>query len=184
MNKVRSIIMMAICILACGCNENKVDEEDVFYITDIPPITLKIYVTNPDGDNLLNTNQKGAYRADDIVVYSGGEEWPAVDYTWGNGPMPSYNGFTRMIPAIWHGAVLVSGNGFNYLEIGEYWGHQEYNNEKVVVKFSDGTEDTITFSWHAEMQGNGLVETITKSFYLNGILQEGPEMTICKEIWH
>jgi hypothetical protein len=63
------------------------------------------------------------------------------------------------------------------LNFGEFEGGGFFRDEEVLLKWSDGSTDTILFSSHVEKAGE-----IERSYSLNGVVQEEAKFSFVKNL--
>ena len=147
-------------------NQESADKPD--YIWDYGPLSLSFYVYDEQGVNLVDKMSKEELSAALTVSFRGNE------FTLEDGkPMPK-----RAIAPTWTGlARATDREGEDYLSFGEFEGGGFFRDEEVVIKWSDGSTDTILFSAHIEKAGE-----IESSYSLNGVAQEDAKFFFVKNL--
>lgn len=147
-------------------NQESADKPD--YIWDYGPLSLSFYVYDEQGVNLVDKMSKEELSAALTVSFRGNE------FTLEDGkPMPK-----RAIAPTWTGlARATDREGEDYLSFGEFEGGGFFRDEEVVIKWSDGSTETIRFSSHIEKAGE-----IERSYSLNGVVQEKAKFSFVKNL--
>jgi hypothetical protein len=84
----------------------------------------------------------------------------------------------RVVAPRWWGLVRATDYDGEYcLNFGEFEGGGFFRDEEVVLKWSDGSTDTILFSSHVEKAGE-----IERSYSLNGVVQEEAKFSFVKNL--
>lgn len=141
-------------------------------IWDIAPITVKVYVSNAEGADLLDPQTVGAF---DPAAISA--TWQGETYAVSDGEIPLEYGtvseegnataVTRAYVPMFYGlSIFTDNNGRRYLYFGELSGEENFNNEVLTIDWGNGTVDHITiynnFRW--TITGN---PKITRRFFFN-----------------
>ena len=145
-------------------------EDDV--IVDWAPIVLGVYISDAEGNNLLDPAFEGAYNIDDMVLTYEGEEYEVVSYLAPKEPTVRPLAYL----AIFDGAhVICDRDGAAVMVIGEWARDDKWDMATVEVAWGDGTKDTFAFShdytYDPEYRNDAEHSwgyTFTSQFYLNG----------------
>lgn len=138
------------------------------YIWDYVPFYLSLYVYDEQGVNLAKKMSKEELSKALTVSFRGEE------FTFEDGkPRPQ-----RVVAPRWWGLVRATDYDGEYcLNFGEFEGGSFFRDEEVVLKWSDGSTDTILFSSHVEKAGE-----IERSYSLNGVVQEEAKFSFVKNL--
>ena len=147
-------------------NQEISDKPD--YIWDYAPFYLSLYVYDEQGVNLAKKMSKEELSKALTVSFRGEE------FTFEDGkPRPQ-----RVVAPRWWGLVRATDYDGEYcLNFGEFEGGAFFRDEEVVLKWSDGSTDTILFSSHVEKAGE-----IERSYSLNGVVQEEAKFSFVKNL--
>lgn len=158
-------------------NTNNDDNGQDDVIVDWAPLELFVYLSDADGNNLLDPEYEHAYDSANIVLTYEGEEYEVINYL-----MPSESKAQPM----WYLAVFDSPyicrdtKGVARLTIGEWARNDKWDMATVEVAWGDGTKDTFAFShdftYNPEYRNdadNGWGFTFTTQYYLNGESHDG-----------
>ncbi len=154
-------------LASCGS-----DEMDINVIYDITPVACRIQVVDANGNNLLNSIAENALDTSKVVAVYKGVEYPCK-------PDPWLDYESKAIPASFYGLILVNRKNITgpALLFGEFNGAKSYTNEEIVIKWGDGTSDTIKFDRQFKWNKNQM-PTIKHEWYLNGVKQSDDEFFI------
>lgn len=153
--------MMMLSAAACGlvaCSDNN-DEVDMIW--DFAPISLYVEVQDKAGNDLLNPDTEGSIAHQGIKVTVRGK-------TYEKDSLANDILHSRAYLAVFTGMqTRQKSDGTFYLEIGEFFGDDNVENETAIIDWNDGTKDTLSFSnnltWPSKNE-----PAIDRHFYLNG----------------
>ena len=139
-------------LFLCGCGR----------IIDWVPVTFYVEVQDAEGKDLLD---------------------PANDNSWLIGTEISFNGkletideqdiasaMTRAVDVQYNGVRLQKGSERYHLSFGEFSGAKEYSNEVILIKWSDGSTNEITY----KRRLNGVTVNAKEVFKLDGVKCTNP----------
>ena len=146
-------------------------------VVDWAPLELFVYLSDADGNNLLDPEYEHAYDSANIVLTYEGEEYEVINYLTPSEPKAQ---------PMWYHAVFDSPyichdtKGVARLTIGEWGRVGKWDMATVEVAWGDGTTDTFAFShdytYNPEYRNdadNGWGYTFTTQYYLNGEPHDG-----------
>ena len=156
-------------------NNDDNGQDDV--IVDWAPLELFVYLSDADGNNLLDPEYEHAYDSANIVLTYEGEEYEVINYLTPSEPKAQ---------PMWYHAVFDSPyichdtKGVARLTIGEWGRVGKWDMATVEVSWGDGTTDTFAFShdytYNPEYRNdpdNGWGYTFTTQYYLNDEPHDG-----------
>ncbi len=164
-------ISLAVLFSSFQCSES-----DDSVIWDFYPIELKMYVTLPDGTNLLDTELENSILENNIKAIHNGKAYPLnLDHIDDEVKVA-----TRAYLPVFYGLMLLKdADGIPYLYFGEFDGGGNYENEIVTIDWGDGSYNTLTFD--SKLTWNKSEPVIFRYFYLDKEKVENP-MTIVKTL--
>ena len=146
-------------------------------LVDWAPLELFVYLSDADGNNLLDPEYEHAYDSANIVLTYEGEEYEVINYLTPSEPKAQ---------PMWYHAVFDSPyichdtKGVARLTIGEWGRVGKWDMATVEVSWGDGTTDTFAFShdytYNPEYRNdadNGWGYTFTTQYYLNDEPHDG-----------
>ena len=147
-------------------NQESAEEPELMW--EYYPFYLSFYVYDEQGNNLVERMSKAELEKALTVSVWGSE------YTFEDGKSQP----TRYWPPQWTGLIReIDYDNVAYLRFGEFEGGGFFRDEEVVLKWSDGSTDTILFSSHIEKAGE-----IESSYSLNGVVQEDAKFSFVKNL--
>ena len=147
-------------------NQESAEEPELMW--EYYPFYLSFYVYDEQGNNLVERMSKAELEKALTVSVWGSE------YTFEDGKSQP----TRYWPPQWTGLIReIDYDNVAYLRFGEFEGGGFFRDEEVVLKWSDGSTDTILFSSHIEKAGE-----IESSYSLNGVVQEDAKFRFVKNL--
>ena len=158
-------------------NTNNDDNGQDDVIVDWAPLELFVYLSDADGNNLLDPEYEHAYDSAKIVLTYEGEEYEVINYLTPSEPKAQPMEYLAVFdsPYICHDT-----KGVARLTIGEWGRDEKWDMATVEVSWGDGTTDTIAFShdytYNPEYRNdadNGWGYTFTTQYYLNGEPHDG-----------
>ena len=143
MKKLLSLATMFAILLSMAC-EN-IEKDDDFVIIDWAPIEMYIYLSDADGNNLLDPASEECYDSANITLTYNGEQY-SVD-NWlreDNEPMAKPLEYFAEFGLIY---ITRDRNGVAYMTVGEWaGGGHKWDMCSVEIAWGDGTTDTFAFS--------------------------------------
>lgn len=163
--KFKKVFMLSLLCAAMGftgCDDG--DGPDPDTIWDIYPFAINIYVTDKQGNDLLNPETENSIADNGIKAIFRGNTYEKDSTVAGN---------SRAILAFFYGLASFEYNDTYGLSFGDFNGETNFERETLVLDWNDGSKrDTITFSrrfwWknHKPQSEN--------TFWLNGVETEAP----------
>ena len=158
-------------------NINNDDNGQNDVLVDWAPLELFVYLSDADGNNLLDPEYEHAYDSANIVLTYEGEEYEVINYLSPSEPKARTMEYLAVFdsPYICHDT-----KGVARLTIGEWGQDEKWDMASVEVSWGDGTTDTFAFShdytYNPEYRNdadNGWGYTFTTQYYLNGEPHDG-----------
>lgn len=168
-NMKRILYMFVVTALAAmlpvSCSV--IGSNDVIY--DIAPIVPMIYLSDEDGNNLLDPdNVTSGFDVTLITAEFEGKTYSVVE----SGEHAEVQPETRAYFPIFSGLRLCTDSyGKWLLSFGELDGQEDMDNEDLVISWGDGTSSTITIFNRFRWKANG-APSITRRFYVDGKRQD------------
>ena len=158
-------------------NTNKDDNGQEDVLVDWAPIELFVYLSDADGNNLLDPEYEHAYDSANIVLTYEGEEYEVINYLTPSEPKARTMEYLAVFDAPY---ISRDTKGVARLTIGEWGQDEKWDMATVEVSWGDGTTDTFAFShdytYNPEYRNdadNGWGYTFTTQYYLNGEPHDG-----------
>ena len=158
-------------------NTNNDDNEQDDVIVDWAPLELFVYLSDADGNNLLDPEYEHAYDSANIVLTYEGKEYEVINYLTPNEPQLQPMAYLAVFDAPY---ICHDTKGVARLTIGEWGRNEKWDMATVDVAWGDGTTDTFAFShdftYNPEYRNdadNGWGFTFTTQYYLNGESHDG-----------
>lgn len=150
--------MLAVSCSVLGSND----------VWDIAPIVPRIYLSDGDGNNLLDPgNTENGFDVSLITAEFKGETYSVTLDAVDDGEPE-----TRAYFPIFTGLSLHTDMYGNWmLSFGELDGQEYMDNEDLIIRWGDGTSNTITIFNSFRWKANGS-PSITRRFYIDGEKQE------------
>lgn len=143
MKKILSLATMFAILLSMACENIEKDDDHV--IIDWAPIEMYIYLSDADGNNLLDPASEECYDSANITLTYNGEQY-SVD-NWlreDNEPMAKPLAYLAEFGLIY---ITRDRNGVAYMTVGEWdGGNHKWEMCSVEIAWGDGTTDTFAFS--------------------------------------
>ena len=158
-------------------NTNNDDNGQNDVEVDWAPLELFVYLSDADGNNLLDPEYEHAYDSANIVLTYEGMEYEVINYLTPSEPKAQPMWYLAVFdsPYICHDT-----KGVARLTIGEWGRVGKWDMATVEVAWGDGTTDTFAFShdftYNPEYRNdadNGWGYTFTTQYYLNGEPHDG-----------
>lgn len=154
---------------------NDDNEQDV--IVDWAPLELFVYLSDADGNNLLDPEYEHAYDSANIVLTYEGKEYEVINYLTPNEPKVQPMAYLAVFDAPY---ICHDTKGVARLTIGEWGRNEKWDMATVDVAWGDGTTDTFAFShdftYNPEYRNDAEHNwgyTFISQFYLNGESHDG-----------
>ena len=196
MKKFKYLALLLAAFMTISCEKDIVNNQDVDsdqtivsndddnddngqndVLVDWAPLELFVYLSDADGNNLLDPEYEHAYDSANIVLTYEGEEYEVINYLTPSEPKAQ---------PMWYHAVFDSPyichdtKGVARLTIGEWGRVGKWDMATVEVSWGDGTTDTFAFShdytYNPEYRNdadNGWGYTFTTQYYLNDEPHDG-----------
>jgi hypothetical protein len=170
--------MVLSALLATSCFKMDNDGNDVVW--DIYPVVIKMYVTDQNGEDILDPNNASALKPEDISL-----TYLDKEYTCQNGLqalqasstvetkayLPKFYGLWRQAPY---------NNEPKYsLFFGELEGEKRYDNESFILKIGEDVTHTITLKRDFKWEDDGS-PTVNQKWYLDGTEAQLPFTIVLK----
>ena len=143
MKKILSLATMFAILLSMAC-EN-IEKDDDYVIIDWAPIEMYIYLSDADGNNLLDPASEECYDSANITLTYNGEQY-SVD-NWlreDNEPMAKPLAYFAVFDNPY---ITRDRNGVAFMTVGEWaGGNHKWEMCSVEIAWGDGTTDTFAFS--------------------------------------
>ena len=158
-------------------NNTNNDDNGQDVIVDWAPLELFVYLSDADGNNLLDPEYEHAYDSANIVLTYEGKEYEVINYLTPNEPQAQPMAYLAVFDAPY---ICHDTKGVARLTIGEWGRDEKWDMATVDVAWGDGTTDTFAFShdftYNPEYRNdadNGWGYTFTTQYYLNGETHDG-----------
>ena len=158
-------------------NTNNDDNGQDDVIVDWAPLELFVYLSDADGNNLLDPEYEHAYDSANIVLTYEGKEYEVINYLTPNEPQVQPMAYLAVFDAPY---ICQDTKGVARLTIGEWGRNEKWDMATVEVSWGDGTTDTFAFThdftYNPEYRNdanNGWGYTFTTQYYLNGEPHDG-----------
>ena len=169
---LKSLLFISLAVLFSSF---QCSDSDDTVIWDFYPIELKMYVTAPDGTNLLDSKLENNVLKNDIKAIHNGKAYSLnLDHLDDEDKVPT----RAFLPTFYGLMLLTDGDGSPYLYFGEFDGGGTFENEIVMIDWGDGTYNTVTFD--SKLTWNKSEPIIFRYFYLDKEKVDNP-MTIIKK---
>ena len=158
-------------------NTNNDDNGQNDVLVDWAPLELFVYLSDADGNNLLDPEYEHAYDSANIVLTYEGEEYEVINYLTPSEPKARTMEYLAVFDAPY---ISRDTKGVARLTIGEWGQDEKWDMATVEVSWGDGTTDTFAFShdftYNPEYRNdadNGWGYTFTTQYYLNDEPHDG-----------
>ena len=158
-------------------NTNNDDNGQDDVIVDWAPLELFVYLSDADGNNLLDPEYEHAYNSANIVLTYEGKEYEVINYLTPNEPKVQPLEYLAVFDAPY---ICHDTKGVARLTIGEWGRDEKWDMAKVDVAWGDGTTDTFAFShdftYNPEYRNDAEHSwgyTFISQYYLNGESHDG-----------
>ena len=158
-------------------NTNNDDNGQDDVIVDWAPLELFVYLSDADGNNLLDPEYEHAYDSANIVLTYEGKEYGVINYLTPIEPQVQPMAYLAVFDAPY---ICHDTKGVARLTIGEWGRDGKWDMATVEVAWGDGTTDTFAFSHdftynpeYRNDEDNGWGFTFTTQYYLNGESHDG-----------
>ena len=150
-------------------NSNSNSDQNDDLCVDFSPLCMVIYVTDVEGNTLLDTTSPNCIDLSKIVVTYEGKEYSI--------PQDNITAKPLAYLAIFDGIHLMPGRDGNppYLYVGEWARDKKWNGCEVELAWGDGTKDILSFTHDYEYDPtfkndpeHGYGYTFQTEWYLNG----------------
>lgn len=177
MKKFQYLALLLAAFMTISCETNNDDNRQNDVIIDWAPLELFVYLSDADGNNLLDPEYEHAYDSANIVLTYEGEEYEVINYLTPSEPKAQPMDYLAVFdsPYICHDT-----KGVARLTIGEWGRDEKWDMATVEVAWGDGTTDTFAFSHdftynpeYRNDEDNGWGFTFTTQYYLNGESHDG-----------
>ena len=173
MKKILSLATMFAILLSMACENIEKNDDDLDIIVDWAPIEMYIYLSDADGNNLLDPASEECYDSANITLTYNGEQY-SVD-NWlreDNEPMAKPLEYLAVFDNPY---ILRDKNGTAYMNVGEWAANIKHDMCSVDITWGDGTTDTFAFSsdytYNKKYRNDSSRNsgyTFTRKAYLNG----------------
>lgn len=158
-------------------NTNNDDNGQDDVCVDWAPLELFVYLSDADGNNMLDPEYEHAYDSANIVLTYEGKEYGVINYLTPIEPQVQPMAYLAVFDAPY---ICHDTKGVARLTIGEWGRVDKWDMATVDVAWGDGTTDTFAFShdftYNPEYRNdadNGWGYTFTTQYYLNGESHDG-----------
>jgi hypothetical protein len=141
-------------------------------IVDWAPLELFVYLSDADGNNLLDPEYEHAYDSTNMVLTYEGEEYEVINYLTPSEPKAQPMEYLAVFDSPY---ICRDTKGVARLTIGEWARNDKWDMATVEVAWGDGTKDTFAFShdytYDPEYRNDAEHSwgyTFISQFYLNG----------------
>lgn len=156
---MRKVFLIGLLLGLCACSKWEVDEKYDYVIWDVSPINFTIMVDDKYGNDLLDTT------CVEDIIYDISIEYDDSTYVFNPAKsryyMPSFNGMTYRYNEYLKRGVIY---------FGEFDGAENCSRD-IIIKWHDGTEDTLSYYNYCDQSGSEL--EITRKYYVNGVEVSG-----------
>lgn len=171
MKKILSLATMFAILLSMAC-EN-IEKNDDYVLIDWSPIMMYIYVSDADGNNLLDPTSDKCYDSTNIILSYNGKQYSVEnvlreDYEPQATPFDYKADFDNPY-------IRRNLNGVAFMEVGEWAANIKHDMCSVDITWGDGTTDTFAFSSdytynkkYRNDSSRNYGYTFTRKAYLNG----------------
>ena len=146
-------------------------------IVDWAPIRLFVYLSDADGNNLLDPDCVHAYDSANMVLAYDGEEYELINHLSNSEPKARTMEYLAVFDAPY---ISRDTKGVACLTIGEWGRVDKWDMASVEISWGDGTSDMFAFSHdytynpeYCNDADNGWGYTFTTQYYLNGESHDG-----------
>ena len=191
MKKFKYLALLLAAFMTISCDKDIVNNQDVDsdqtivgndddnddngqndVIVDWAPLELFVYLSDADGNNLLDPEYEHAYDSANIVLTYEGMEYEVINYLTPNEPRAQPMYYLAVFDAPY---ICYDTKGVARLTIGEWGRNEKWDMATVDVAWGDGTTDTFAFSHdftynpeYRNYEDNGWGYRFTTQYYLNG----------------
>ncbi len=169
MKKFKYLALLLAAFMTISCEKDIVN---IQYIVDWAPVELYVYLSDAEGNNLLDPAFEGAYNIDDMVLTYEGEEYEVINYLTPSEPKAQPMEYFAVFDSPY---ICRDTKGVARLTIGEWARNYKWDMATVEVAWGDGTKDTFAFShdytYDPEYRNDAERSwgyTFISQFYLNG----------------
>lgn len=171
MKKILSLATMFAILLSMAC-EN-IEKDDDYVLIDWAPIQMYIYVSDADGNNLLDPTSDKCYDSTNIILSYNGKQY-SVENVLREDYEPQATPF-EYLASFDNPYIRRDRNGVAFMEVGEWSGNGKWDMCSVEIAWGDGTTDTFAFSSdytynkkYRNDSSHNYGYTFTRKAYLNG----------------
>lgn len=158
-------------------NTNNDDNGQDDVIVDWAPLELFVYLSDADGNNLLDPEYEHAYDSANIVLTYEGKEYEVNNYLIPNEPKVQPMAYLAVFDAPY---ICHDTKGVARLTIGEWARNEKWEMCSVNIAWGDGSNDTFAFShdytYDPEYRNDAEHSwgyTFISQYYLNGESHDG-----------
>ena len=167
---IASLMMAGLCMVNVSCSKDDIDDGDIIW--DIAPVEFSIFITDSEGNDLLDSTRQNNLIKDITVSYQG-ETYPVMtereyyEKQYGNHQ-------TRHYMPHFYGLILRqyrSYKTYTYgdfeLEFGEFDGEENIDKREITLNLPDGHQAILSYKNSFKWKSNGDPKKSTV-FYLDG----------------